>query len=125
MKIVLWIILISEIIDHIQGALRIIGGEEAPDGEYPWFYNAGSGCGGSLIAPDLVLSAAHCASVFNTTQFKPIIHPHYEFKDEYVTHDIMIIRLSEPIENVKIVALDTGSVSSSYNDKTSLWALGM
>lgn len=38
----------------------IIGGEEAVSGDYPYFVHYQKpGCGGSLIAPDIVLTAAH------------------------------------------------------------------
>ena len=48
---------------------RIINGQNAPQGRYPWFGRvvgtrasdgALRGCGGALIAKDLVLTAAHC-----------------------------------------------------------------
>jgi len=44
---------------------RIIGGTQAVDGRYPYAVslrdNLGHFCGGSLLAPNVVLSAAHCA----------------------------------------------------------------
>lgn len=39
---------------------RIVGGQDAQDGEYDFFVQ-GAGCGASLIASDMVLTAAHCA----------------------------------------------------------------
>jgi len=46
---------------------RIVGGENAPKDLYPWFArpvkkgtNRWAGCGGTLIAPEFVLTAGHC-----------------------------------------------------------------
>jgi trypsin len=57
---------------HIKmiGQNRIIGGQFAADGRYPYAVSLTSFgtpyCGGSLIAPDVVLSAAHCAAQSNS-----------------------------------------------------------
>lgn len=47
------------------GSLRIINGDDAPEDKYSFAVSLadsiGHFCGGSMIAPDTVLSAAHCA----------------------------------------------------------------
>ena len=51
-----------------QPTKRIVGGNDAPQFRYPYFvalreaYNGEHKCGGSLVAPDVVMTAAHCES---------------------------------------------------------------
>ena len=58
--------------------LRIIGGTEAKERRYSYTVSLqdkyGHFCGGSLIAKDVVLTAAHCQGSFKTY---PRFHPHY------------------------------------------------
>ncbi len=48
---------------------RIIGGGEAQKGRYPYLasitYERSHTCGGTLIADDIILSAAHCWEYFD------------------------------------------------------------
>ncbi|RAJ71929.1 trypsin [Streptomyces sp. Amel2xB2] len=39
---------------------KIVGGEEAEKGEFPWMVRLSMGCGGALYEKDVVLTAAHC-----------------------------------------------------------------
>ncbi len=65
-------------------AQAIVGGQEADEGEYPWMAaiysgtpSSGQYCGGTLVAPTVVVTAAHCIdAVFGVyiidTLFGPI-----------------------------------------------------
>lgn len=39
---------------------KIVGGEPAEKGEFPWMVRLSMGCGGALFEKDVVLTAAHC-----------------------------------------------------------------
>jgi len=45
--------------DSVAPGMRIVGGDKSAQGDFPYFVEMG-GCGGTLIAPDTVLFAAHC-----------------------------------------------------------------
>lgn len=88
-------------------APAIVGGIPADYKRYPWFCSFFEGtpnkprCGGALIAPDVVLTAKHCAIVMspsmrvivgNTVVRKPVkfaAHP---------TYDVMMVWLDRPVE---------------------------
>ena len=99
---------------------RIIGGSDAPANRYPYTVALTNGgddffCGGSLIAPDIVVTAAHCldgsggynVAVGRTDLSsnnegeeirveKEIRHPNYSTStDEY---DIALLLLSRPVQ---------------------------
>jgi secreted trypsin-like serine protease len=89
---------------------RVVGGVLAKKGEFPSFV-LGSGCGGTLIHPDIILSAGHCAGSFQgqTIQIggikidgsdselreaiKEIVHPSFIYSK--YKHDIMIVVLQK------------------------------
>jgi secreted trypsin-like serine protease len=46
--------------DPDQGQTRVVGGKPAAQGQFPWAVRLSMGCGGTLVSPDIVISAAHC-----------------------------------------------------------------
>jgi len=109
----------------------IVGGTEVVPGRFPYMVNlvTSSGfvfCGGSLVTPDVVLSAAHCAGfaskvyigrhdvtdnsevyeVFDIVQEVP--HPNYS--GTTLDNDFVLLKLSGS-SSVATVVLDDGSAS--------------
>lgn len=55
----------AERIEQQPLAPQIVGGQDAALGEFPWQALLEQGCGGALIAPQWVLTAAHCVQENN------------------------------------------------------------
>ena len=126
---------------------RIVGGTYASAGDYPWFtmltyYSFGSeyrqGCGGMLVSPEYVLTAAHCidsaminngavrigafsdpyTSSNNGGQYLEAfrvqtvtVHPGYSSTTE--NKDFALLRL-DGTSTITPVPLDSSNVSDSY-----------
>ncbi|MCB5167739.1 serine protease [Streptomyces bambusae] len=119
---------------------NIIGGVEQPDGAYPWMaalLSKGKAspvqrqfCGGSLIAPNVVLTAAHCVTGEKPQQLEVTVgrtmlskkgqgqlrnvlsivsHPRYKQNEAY---DLALIELAKPVTNIAPVKLPTAGTDA-------------
>jgi len=133
--------------DTLSLSRRIVNGIDAEDGDWPWFtsirntpdWGGKHFCGGTLIRPDVVATAAHCmvgeraeklqinvgshvlsdansGELFNVVAFK--IHENYN-KDT-LENDIAIIRLSQCVVGVIPLDVDTRTEDELFNGANAL-----
>lgn len=106
--------------------MRIIGGQNAPSEKYPFIVLFSQGCGGSMIAPDMVLTVAHCADLIRASDFafvgsnvlqqgvrrrvdKNFIVKHPNYDSRTSAYDFLLVRLASPVPGVETVELNDDS----------------
>lgn len=127
--------------------VRIIGGEQSSPGQFPYFVSL-NGCGGSLIGPSVVLSAAHCAPDGNEFENGGTVrvgalqaaedesdgsvivsvdtqanHPNYN--DNTLQNDFMLLRLAQPVQISTFPMLDLSDDGADIADNTPLTVIGL
>lgn len=113
---------------------RIIGGEVASPGDYPFFVDWG-GCGATLVHEDIIVTAAHCAEVLADTTdvyvgafresqetdgaekrlvVDSIVHPDYD--DNTIENDVMILKIDTASSHPPVILNDKFSEPSEGDD---------
>ena len=117
----------------------VVGGGSVPAGAYPWIVAMSRGCGGSLIAPDRVLTAGHCVEDLRVDSVRLYVgarqrsrgslrydgvpvravdvatHPGYRsLGGGGPANDVAILRLAEPVESIPPVRLAGPADAAAY-----------
>lgn len=117
----------------------VVGGSGVAPGAYPWIVATSRGCGGSLIAPDRVLTAGHCVEDLRVDTMRLYVgarqrrrgalrydgipvravevatHPGYRsLRGGGPANDAAVLRLARPIEGVAPVALAGPGDAAAY-----------
>ena len=127
----------------------VVGGGSAPAGAYPWIVAMSRGCGGSLIAPDRVLTAGHCVEDLRVDGLRLYVgarqrergavrydgipvravdvatHPAYRsLAGGGPASDVAILRLAEPVQGIAPVRLAGAQDLATYDGGAQATVLG-
>lgn len=120
-------------------AVPVVGGAVVPAGKWPdavAILGPKGSCTGTLIAPDVVLTAGHCAKIEATTVVadtvnynaaggtrvsvkKVTAYPHWD-----TTFDIAVVELAQPITTVTPRSIGAGCTFDHFTDQMNVHLVG-
>ena len=128
-------------VNHVVAESRIVGGVDAARGAYPFFVH-GRGCGASLVARDVALTAAHCNTpgVFADVVVGPYLSgsmtgaavqrsvdysvPHPNYNPVTQDLDLMLLKLSSPVDTVEPIAFNKAVYEPASGDSLTVIGFG-
>lgn len=127
----------------------VVGGGTVAAGQYPWIVALSRGCGGSLIAPDRVLTAGHCVEDLRVETLRLYVgasrrrrgslrydgipvqavevatHPGYRsLVGGGPANDVAVLKLARPVEGVAPVRLAATTDVMTYRAAAPVTVLG-
>ncbi len=130
---------------------RIVNGAPVRDGAYPFFvrvdHNWYPTCGGSLVAPDVILTAAHCFPPEENTHLSVLINGYHDgpfekegqyYRDviETVKHpdykptawayfdDLMLMRIDENVTEIPYITINRDTEQPEDDEEVTVMGLG-
>lgn len=130
---------------------RIVGGSTVRRGEYPYFvrvdHNWYPTCGGSLVAPDVVLTAGHCQPDLENTHLSALVngyhnsptlregqhyrtvvesvrHPNYKGTAWSYLNDLMLMRLDENVTDIPYIRVNRDMDQPVTGEEVTIMGLG-
>jgi uncharacterized protein (TIGR03382 family) len=122
-----------------QDAIPVIGGTQVPAGKWPdavAVLGAQGSCTGTLIAPDVVITAGHCADInpsqviVNTTDYaaqggttinvlRTVAYPNWQ-----TTYDVSVIVLAHAVTGIEPRRIGTSCTFQGFNNNMQVHLVG-